>query len=527
MKERRAGSSEQTSVAEALPDSVPLALFLGGPFSTGGTAWRSTFTEMLRRFAVHAGEEDLVMNTLLGPLGRAGFDPLNPGRVGLSSSPGLAFFHAPQAVGLAAAVRSPKKFREALQGAVRRRIRSLKVPGAAEAGWGVIDDGWEVAFARRPPWVYALFGPEIGRTAAATLTELVAGPGRQSLAACRAFRQAAAGSGGVHGDLALWIGDRVVSLLGPEAGEWKERLGPWSQAAGRAGSLLDAMIRLHGGALGLSVSQGELRLEGLALAEGRWLDALDTTVGGGSQGRIGPRALARNCPVWAVSVLDWTLLVRALPVIGEALERVTGPLGDLLRRSGGGGQERANGIVALGLCGLRPDLLEGTSTDGDDLPMGVDAFLVLEMLGRNVPAQIAGRLLDAVGDVVRHGAKRLRGAEDEQLTSMVVAGFRLYVAMRRGAVILATSREALAEARQMLEQGVPESMAPGFLVGGEVEVQSVMRMVADASGLEAEGPFPDELLHEVQRWGATRFQVERVPAGLRLLLRQSLLTGEP
>jgi len=506
------------SVAEALPGNVPLVLFLGGPFSAGNTTWRSSFMKILRRFAADSGEED-IMGSLLGPLGRAGFDPLNPGRVGLSASPGLALFHAEQAVCLVAAVRSPKKFREALQKAVRRRIRVLKVPGAAEAGWGVIDEGWNVAFARRPPWLYALFGPEVNASASSVLADLVSGTPRESLAVRKTFRQAA-GPRGLQGDLAVWMGEEAVSMLGPDPEVWKDVLKRWSELAGRAGSMLDAMIHVHGAAMGVSMDRDELRLEGLAFVEGTWLDALENMVGRGSQCVIGPRALRKHCPVWALTVLDWTLFARTLPVVANALDRITGQWGDLLKRTDSEG--RANGMAALGICGLRPFPLESEAAAEIHPLSFIDAFLVLEMLGQNLPAQIAGRLVDVMGDVMRDGMKRFRRKEAEQLSSVVFAGHRFYVALRRGAMILATSRAALAEARNMLETQASETLSPGFLVGGELEPHGALRMLGNQLGRDSVERFSDDMLREFQRWGAARLQVQRVPAGLRMIFRQTL-----
>jgi len=521
------GKLVTAGVAEAVSGDAPLVLFYGGPFSEGDGAWGGTFTELLRRLSAHSGEEEDFADALFGSLGRAGFDPLKPGRVGLSTSAGLVLLPAGERIGLIAAVRSPKKWREFLQAALQGTLRPLKVSGAVEAGWGVVEEGWEVAFARRPPWLYALFGPEMSKTAAKTLADMMPAKGRESLAVRKAFRQAV-GPGGVRGDLVLWIGDRVVSSLFAADGgdDWNAALGRWSETTGRAGRVLDAMFRLQGGALGLTVTRKALSVKGLVLAEGSWLDALDITVGKGSQCVIGPRALSRRCPVWAVSVLDWTLLARALPVVGQALDRVTGPLGDFLKRSSGG-EERANGIAALGLCGVRADLLQEVSTARDELPPFVDAFLVLEVLGRNLPGQIAGRLLDAVGDVMRHGAKRLLKTEEEQVSSLLVGGFRIYMAMRRGAAILATSRDALSEARRMLEEGVPESLAPGYVLGGQVEMQGAIRMLVDAFAAGSGERVPGEILGEFRRWGAGRFQVERVPGGLRLLLDQTYHTRGP
>jgi hypothetical protein len=507
------------NVAESLPGNVPLVLFLGGPFSVDDTKWRKTLNKKLQRFAEQNEEEDII-STLLGPLGKAGFDPLKPGGVGLSASTGLAFFHTDRAVGMAAAVRSPKKFREALQKAVRRRrIRALEVPGASEAGWGVIDEGWEVAFARRAPWLYALFGPEIKKTAPSILADLVNGTRRESLADRTEFRKAS-GSDGLQGDLVVWVGKEILSLLGPDPEGWKEMLDRWSEIVGRAGNMLDAMFHLHGAALGLSLEPEELHLEGLAFAEGTWLDALESMVGKGSQCVIGPRALGRHCPVWALSVLDWTLLARTLPVVANAIDRISGQWGELLKRSGS--NEKANGIAALGLCGLRPfPTVVESMVEGDMLDF-VDAFLVLEMLGQNLPAQIAGRFLDVVGDAVRDGMKRLRLAEEEQLSSVVFFGHRFYVAIRRGAMILATTREALAKARNMLETQASETLAPGFLVGAELEPRGILQMLGAPPGRGDGDRISDELFREVQQWGATRLQVQRVPAGLRLVFRQAL-----
>lgn len=508
------------NVAEALPASMPLVLFLGGPFAAGESGWGRSLRELLKRFAEHAGEPD-EMGSLPGPLGRAGFDPLQPGRVGLAPSAGLALFQAPEAIGVAAAVRSPKQFREALKHAVaRRRIRKLEVPGSAEAGWGPVEEGWDVAFARRPPWLYALFGPDVGKSGAGYLADLVAGDERGSLASCPSFREAVR-TGGLQGDLALWVGEEVLTAAGLDAEIWKEMAARGAGIAGRAGNLLDAMFHLHGAVVGGSIEPEEARAEGLVLADGTWLRALEGTVGQGSQCVIGPRALGRHCPVWALTVLDWTLLARTLPVVAAAIDRIAGPWGDLFRRSGGEG--RANGVAAVGLCGVRPAPSGLEEMRDTDVLGAVDAFLVLEMLGQNLPAQLAGRMVDVVGDVMRDGMKRLRRGDREERTSVVFAGHRFYVSIRRGAMILATSGRALEEARRMMETNRAERLPPGWLLGGAWEPQRLIRMLGEAAGEDLGEGGAAELLREVRRLGAARFEVRKVPAGLRGTFRQALL----
>jgi len=520
MKKSPAVRGTPSTVAEALPGTVPLAFFLGGPFSPAEGAWQRSIAELLRLLSEHGSEAESV-GALLGPLGRAGFDPAQPGRAGLAPGAGLALFHAEEALGVAAAVRSPKVFREVLRKTVApRRLRALKVPGAVEAGWGAMEDEWDIAFARRPPWVYVLVGPEVRKSAAAQLEALVRGEARGSLAAAPAFRQAVR-SGGLQGDVALWVGEEGLSLAGPDPEVWREMLDRWSGVAGRAGSMLDAMFHLRGGVLGGCLGPQEAKVEGLMLAEGTWLRALETTVGQGSQCVIGPRALARHCPVWALSVLDWTLFARTVPVVAGAIDRIAGPWAELLRRPGG--QGRANGVIAAGLCGARPLAGGAGAVAETDLLEAVDAFLVLELLGQNLPAQLAGRMVDVVGDVMRDGMRRLRRGEREERTSVVLAGHRFYVAVRRGAMILATTRAALEEARSMLESNRAEALPPGFVLGGAWEPQRVLGMMgAGAGGEEWEG-MRQELLREVRRLGAARFEVRQVPGGLRATFRQALL----
>jgi len=127
-----------------------------------------------------------------------------------------------------------------------------------------------------------------------------------------------------------------------------------------------------------------------------------------------------------------------------------------------------------------------------------------------------------MGDVMRDGMKRFRRKEAEQLSSVVFAGHRFYVALRRGAMILATSRAALAEARNMLETQASETLSPGFLVGGELEPHGALRMLGNQLGRDSVERFSDDMLREFQRWGAARLQVQRVPAGLRMIFRQTL-----
>jgi hypothetical protein len=505
-----------SSVAEALPGGVPLVVFVGGPFSEEDRPWDGPFLKEVHRWFSLALDRDAA-DSLFGPLARAGFDLLKPGRVGLATGPGVAFFQAGDSLGMAVAVRSPKKWREALMTLVRRPLRSLKVQGACEAGWGVVDEGWEIAFARRPPWLYVLAGLEIRKQASEQLADLVSVRAERSLASRETFRRAR-DSGGLCCDTVIWMGAGALSMMGPDAEDWAEIRERWSGIAGRAGEMLESVVRLNGAALGLSVAPHELRADGLVCAEGTLLDALNRTVGQGSHCVIGPVGLGRRCPIWAVSILDWSLLARTVPGVAKALDRILGQWGDLFKLSGG--QGRANGVAALGLCGLRSlPANRGAAIDVDPFEY-LDGFLVLEVMGQNLPSQLAGRFLDAVGDVVRDGMRRVRRAQEDELSSVMLAGHRFFVALRRGAMIVATSRDALREARSILEMQDTETLAPGLLMGGAFDSRRIVEWIACHMEAEPAEPSTEDLFQEFERWGTTRIEVRCESAGLRVVVRQ-------
>jgi hypothetical protein len=283
--------------------------------------------------------------------------------------------------------------------------------------------------------------------------------------------------------------------------------------------MLESVIRLDGAALGLSVEPHELRAEGVICAEGTLLDALNRTVGRGSQCVIGPGGLGRRCPIWAWSVLDWSLLVRLLPGVASVMDRIMGPWGDLFKLPGG--QGRANGVAALGVCGVRDSRASLRAADGIDPFEYVDGFLVLEMLGQNLPAQLAGRFLDAMGDAVRDGMRRVRRAEEDQLSSVLLAGHRFFVSMRRGAMIVATSRDALKEARSILEMQNHEVLPPGLLMGGAIDARRIVEWIARQVEGDAGEPSTEDLFQEFDRWGTTRIEVRCEPSCLRVAVRQA------
>ena len=116
----------ESGLTEALPGRLPLVLFLGVPLGSPNREDRTRYQDTLKRLAVLSGDEDMPAG-LLGPLGEAGFDLMKPGRVGLAAGSGMAFFPAGQGIGFAAAVRSPKTWREAVRKAAIRAPRPLQV----------------------------------------------------------------------------------------------------------------------------------------------------------------------------------------------------------------------------------------------------------------------------------------------------------------------------------------------------------------------------------------------------------------
>jgi hypothetical protein len=505
-------------VADALPEQVSPVVFLGGPFTTGSRPGRPQLGEVIKRLTSLHGEED-AWETLLGPMGNAGFDPLKPGRVGISAGSGLAFFLVEGAAGFAAAVRSPKKWREAFRKATVRAPRPLKVKGAAEAEWGVLEEGWKVAYARRPPWLYAVAGFDKQKDAAALLADLVAVSPDDSLGAHPPFREAM-DSGSVNGDLVLWMGADALSGLRPDTDLWTAAIERSSAVAGKAEDLMGAMIQMEDLALGLSAQPDRLRVEGLLCAHGTLMDAFDTMVGSGSQCVIGPRALEARYPVWALSVLDWSFFARTLPAVASVLDRITGSWGELFKLPGA--DQRSNGVAALAVCGLRPFSPDPESLADMDLLSFIDAFMVLEMLGQNLPGQIAGRFLDVMGDVMRDGLKRIRKTEEEQMTSVVLMGHRFFAALRRGAIILATSREALQEARNLLEVQSSETVPSGMIMSGQVDPGGISRLLPRDAGEEFLKGVKDKVMAEMLGIGSARVEVQRVSSGMRLVFQQEI-----
>ena len=104
----------ESGLAEALPGRLPLVLLLGVPLGSQNRKDRTRYLDTLKRLTVLSGDEDMPAG-FLGPLGEAGFDLMKPGRVGLAAGYGMAFFPAGQGIGFAAAVRSPKTWREAVR----------------------------------------------------------------------------------------------------------------------------------------------------------------------------------------------------------------------------------------------------------------------------------------------------------------------------------------------------------------------------------------------------------------------------
>ena len=165
-----------------------------------------------------------------------------------------------------------------------------------------------------------------------------------------------------------------------------------------------------------------------------------------------------------------------------------------------------------------PDIDEDTSPV--ELLGSIDAFLVVELLGQAFPFRVAGRVLDSFGDAVRGGLKRLRRSEEEQLTSMTVAGHKFFMALRRGAMILATNRETLLEARGMLEQQGLETVPPGFLLRAECDPERFDAFPLIPDELDPDAPSQEELLEEMRELGTVTLELRRVAAGLHLGLRR-------
>ena len=279
--------STKDSLPEALPQSVPIVLFLGGPFAgrTGSSAGESGSTlEHLRELS---GDPDQ-LKVLFGPLGRVGFDPSKPGAVGLAKTPGTALFHGGKAVGLAAVCRSPKKWREALAGATRKPVRKLKVRGAAEAGIAELEENWTIAFARKPPYLYALSGFEGEEEVARVLEDLVdVSPGR-SLHGYGPFRQAMAADG-LQGDVVLWIGPNARETLGPDVAGWEAGdTGGLPSLSSRNQGVFAEVADFRGMAVGLHLDEKVSTVEGLVCAEGTLFEGLDAVARSGSRCVIGP-----------------------------------------------------------------------------------------------------------------------------------------------------------------------------------------------------------------------------------------------
>ena len=510
-------SMTEPGLADALHSRLPLVLFLGVPLGSQDREVRTRYQDTLKRLAALSGDED-ILTGLLGPLGEAGFDIMKPGRVGLAAGNGMAFFPAGQGAGFAAAVRSPKTWREAIRKAAVRTPRPLQVKGAAEAMLAVLEQDWEIAYARSPPWLYALVGFEGKKEATRILNELVAVSPNDSLAAHGPFREVT-GPEGLRNDLVLWLDRGCWSMIKAEAESVLKSRDLSTNLGARAWDLLESVVLLQDAALALSAAEGRLRLEGQICGEGTLFQALDTMVGKGSRCVVGPRELGRRCPVWALSVLDWTLFTRLLPAVAELLEKIKGQWGDLIRLPGP--EERMNGMAALGVCGLHPLSLDPESLKEADILASVDAFLLLEMLGQKMAYRLAGKALDSFGDMVRGGLSRLRVTGGESFTSFEVAGLKVLVALRRGTLILATNRNALDVALYLLELDSSEALPPGFLARAGGEPQRFVRMLVEGLGQETGRALQEEILAGVRAVGRVELDLKRVPAGLRLVLSQA------
>ena len=522
MTKKSSPISPETGVAEALPGRVPLALFIGGPLVADAKKGKDPFQELLKPLKSFDDEEETI-NTLLAYLAKAGFDPLKPSRVGLTFTPGVSLFYTKRAVGYAAAVRSPKKWREALEKEAVKPLRKIKIKNAAEAGVAVLGEGWEIAYARRPPWIYTLIGYTEEKDALDLLKQLVAISPEKSLAAYEPFRKAA-GVDTSRSSMALWLGPSLLSdrWSDPPEGDTFRDIEA-SKESTRLRRIIESFIQVHGMILGVSTGSDQIGMEGLICAEGSLLDALDPTVGQGSQCAIGPRMIGSQCPVWAMSVLDWSLLIRAFPALPNLFKRIAGPLGEMFQLPGA--EDRSSGTAAIGICGINPSPpgLDGRNEELD-LFAYLDAFLVVELLGQTMPVRMAGWFVDTVGDAVRSRLKRFQGSKEELLTSVTLGGHKFYLTLRRGALIIATSRDALIRARDSIDRYGPETLPSGFLLGAEVDSSRFTGMLTSGQEEEKAEEEDDTVLGELQdlfeQWGKVKLELERVSSGLRLRLQQ-------
>jgi len=323
--------------------------------------------------------------------------------------------------------------------------------------------------------------------------------------------------------MALWLGPSLISDL------WSDRLAKdnfkdmeMSEESTRLRRLVESFIQVHGMILGVSAKPNQIGVEGLICADGSLLDALDPALGRGSQCVIGPRMIGSQCPIWVLSVLDWSLLVRAFPALPNLLKKITGPLGDMFQLPGT--EDRSNGMAAIGICGINPspESLDDRNQELD-LFAYLDAFLVVELLGQTMPVRMAGWVLDTVGDAVRSRLKRIQGSKEELLTSVTLGGHKFYITLRRGALIIATSRSALIKARDNIEHYGPETLPSGFLLGAEADSSRFTGLLTSGEideREEEEESFLSELNDILEQWGKVKLRLERVSSGLRLVLQQ-------
>jgi len=499
-------------VAAALPGDLPLCLFVGGLPSVGKKGGKTPLSRTLGRLFGLTGNED-ALESMLGPLASAGFDPAHPGKVGLAASEGLALFDAGQAVGLAGAMRSPKKWNEAVRAAATEAPQPLEVPGAKEAGAATLADGLRIAYARGKTWLFALAGFGETERAVERLGELLELPPGRSLARQPLFADCARGVARDKG-LLLWV-DRSAFTRLWATGREPAAAGAPPPSGSSGSSWLSGLARPEGLALGLAADADALRLDGRLAIEGSLLEALDRTVKGNNVTRVGPGTLARSCPLFAVSVLDLGLLVRIAPSLAGMLGRLAGRLGDVLRPGFTG--DRGGGALAVGLTGLKPTAaVTADPSEEPDVFEAVEGFLVLQLLGEALPARLAGRVLDTFGDAVRGGLKRLK-VTDQPETTARLAGHTFHVAVRRGALVVATSSEPMRIARSVLEAPDPEVLPPGFLLGAGVDAGRLLDGIDD---LGDETAMIEEMQATLQRFGRARIELARVPGGLSISLRQ-------
>ena len=500
--------------AAALPRDARLCLFVGGLPAVASSGNKTPLSRTLGRLFGLTGSED-ALESMLGPLARAGFDPAHPGKIGLAASEGLALFDAGNAVGLVGAMRSPKKWNEALKAAATEGPKPLKVPGAKDAGTAVLADGLRIAYARGKPWLYALAGFEEEAQAVERLAELVGLSPAESLIRHATFTDSVRRVSRDKG-LLLWIDRSAFAQLWSAGRPPMADSETWEAPSGSTGSSwLSGLARPEGLALGVAADADALHLDGQLAIQGSLLDALDRTVKGHNVTRVGPSALARRCPLFAMSVLDIGLLVRVAPSLAGSLGRLAGRLGDVLRPGFSG--DRGGGALAVGLTGIRPTADAIAPEHGEpDLFEAIDGFLVLQLLGEALPARLAGRMFDTVGDAVRGGLKRLK-VVDQPDTTARLAGHTFHVAVRRGALIVATAGEPMRIARELLEESEPESLPPGFLLGAGVDAQ---RLLGGVEGLGEEAAVLEEMQNTVARFGRARIELGRTPGGLSVSLRQ-------